>query len=297
MVRLAALCWITALLFAGPATAQFRGAVGNCFTGTGRLQLDIRECSLAIAADAHGGPSLASLYTQRGRAYLESDAPEAALMDFNAALDLNPYSAATLNQRGRAYHKGGDNLRAIADYDAALRLFPYYSEAFRNRGTAHLFGGTLDAAIADFDAALDGVNYDPASHALRGIAQYFQGRTGDAARNISRAIDMAYPYPQAAMWIYLANRDRAQLAANAQKLSEGNWPDPLIDAYLGAVSPDAALAAARGRRQRTQAYFYLGQLLVLNGDTAKARTFFDAAIELGVVDAIEYAGSILAQRQ
>lgn len=156
---------------ATPATAQFKGAVGNCFTGTGSFQLDIRECSLAIAAGTQTGVSLANLHTRRGRAFLESGAPRAAIADFNTALALNPYSAATFNQRGRAFHQSGDNMRAIADYDAALRLLPYYSEAFRNRGTARLFLGRQRAAIADFDAALGGVNYDPASHALRGIAR------------------------------------------------------------------------------------------------------------------------------
>ena len=40
----------------------------------------------------------------------------------------------------------------------------------------------------------------------------------------------------------------------------------------------------------------LGQLAAHNGDDATARTYFDAAIELGMVDAIEYAGSVLARR-
>ena len=51
------------------------------------------------------------------------------------------------------------------------------------------------------------------------------------------------------------------------------------------------------RWRRHKAYFYLGQLAAHNGDDATARTYFDAAIELGMVDAIEYAGSVLARRQ
>ncbi len=291
-----ALLGLAAFCLASPAMAQFKGAVDNCFAGTGSFRLDIRECSLAIVGGAHAESSLASLHALRGRAYLESGARDAAIADFDTALALNPYSARTFNERGRAHHKGGDNARAIADYDAALRLFPHYSAAFRNRGTAHLFQGRLSAAIADFDAAIDGVNYDPASHALRGIARYFQGRHAAAARDISTAIELAYPYPQAALWIYLANRDAATLAANARDLSDGNWPDPLIQVFLGALSPDAALAAAKGRGQQTQAHFYFGQLAALHGDTATSRAHFTAAIELQIVDAIEYAGSVLALR-
>ncbi len=274
----------------------------NCFAGTGSFQFDIRECSLAIGAGRHAGPTLASLHTLRGRAYLESGARNAAIADFDTALTLNPNSALAFNERGRAHHKSGDNTRAIADFDAALRLFPFYSAAFRNRGTAFLFQGRLAAAIADFDSAIGGVRYDPASHALRGIARYFQGRHTAATTDLATAIEAAYPYPQAALWIYLAERrgggdGKATLAANARELSDGRWPDPLIAAYLGTLSPKAALAAADGRGERTQAYFYLGQLAASHGDTAKARAYFNAAVELGVVDAIEYAGSVLALRR
>jgi len=293
----ASLCCALAIFLAAPAAAQFKGAVDNCVAGTGSFKLDIRECSMAIAAGARAGSGLATLHAARGRAYLESGAPGAAIADFNAALALNPYSARSHNERGRAHHKGGDNTRAVADYDAALRLFPFYSAAFRNRGTAYLFQGRLTAAIADFDAAIGGVQYDPASHALRGIARYFQGSYAAAAADLAAAIDMAYPYPQAALWIYLADRDKATLARNARELSDGLWPDPLIQAFLGALSPDAALAAAQDDRQRTQALFYLGQLAALRGDAATARARLNAAIELGVVDAIEYAGSVLALRR
>jgi lipoprotein NlpI len=218
MQRPTALCLAAAVLLATPAAAQFKGPADNCFAGTGSVQLDIRECSLAIATGAPGGLSRASLLSLRGRAYLESGARRAAIADFDAALALNPNSALAFNERGRAHHAGGDNRRAIADYDAALRLFPFYGAAFRNRGTAYLFEGRLTAAVADFDAALKGVNYDPASHVLRGIARYFQGRYADAARDLTAAIDMAYPYPQAALWIYLADRGEATLAANAREL-------------------------------------------------------------------------------
>ena len=51
------------------------------------------------------------------------------------------------------------------------------------------------------------------------------------------------------------------------------------------------------RWRRHKAYFYLGQRAAHNGDDATARTYFDAAIELGMVDAIEYAGSVPARRQ
>ena len=193
---------------------------------------------------------------------------------------------------------------AVADYDTALRLFPQYGAAYRNRGTARIFQGRFDDAVADFDAAAASVSHDPASRILRGIARYFQGGFAAAIPDLSAAMDLAYPYPEAVLWIYLASRraggaGRARLIEHASEMSEESWPDPLIEAYLGEKSPQAALAAAnhpreaKHRRRLTQAYFYLGQLAILQGDGAAARERFEAAIRLGVADAIEYAGAKL----
>ncbi len=292
-------------LFASPAAAQFKSQAGVCFAGTGKFELDISFCSLAIQSRRHEGPSVAALYTHRGRARLELGDLGGAVADFDTALEHNPVSALAYNERGRARHRAGDNTRAVADYDAALVLNPRYGAAYRNRGTARIHEGRLRGALADLDAAVDSVNYDPASRILRGIARYLSGDYDAAIPDLSAALIQAYPYPQAVLWIYLAGRrsgrdGKEDLAENAEAMSAGAWPDALIEAFLGERSHQAVLEAAEHprddirRRRLTQAHFYLGELANVNGDTAMAQKHFQAAFALDLFEAIERTAATLS---
>ena len=84
------------------ATAQIKDHAKVCFAGTGKFELDISFCSLAIQSKQHQGPSLATLYAHRGRAKSELGDLEDAVEDFGTALAHNPASALALNERGRA---------------------------------------------------------------------------------------------------------------------------------------------------------------------------------------------------
>ena len=289
-------------VLAAPAAAQFQDSAGNCFTGTGSFRLDIRECSIALADPALADASRASLRAMRGRAYMESGALDAAVADFDAALVLNPASAFALTERGRARHKAGDNEAALRDYDAALSLSPQYAIAMRNRGVAHLFTGRLEEAAADFDTAIAAVRYDPSSIALRGIVRYLQGDDARAAADISTTLEQSYPWPQGALWRYLAQRrsgmdGQADLRRYREAMKPGAWPIPLIKTFLGEQDTDAALAAARQApaadrsRQILEAGFYLGERARLNGDVDTARKLLEAVIAEGPKDAVERAAA------
>jgi lipoprotein NlpI len=293
-----------ALTLSSFAQAQFRNHADICITGTGKFDLDISFCSLAIKSGLHSQLNQATLFAHRGRARLELGDHHGAVQDFGAALELNPGSAMAHNERGRAYHKTGDNAQAVNAYNKAIKLFPHFGAAFRNRGTVKIFQGKLQDALADLDTAIASVNYDPASRILRGIAHYLSGNFGAAIPDLSAAMELGYPYPEAVLWIYLAERrlgrdGKAALIENAADMTGADWPRPLIKAYLGETTAQAALEAGKHenstiqRRRKTQAYFYLGQLALLNNDIVNARKKFDKTIELSFFDAIEYAGAML----
>lgn len=295
---------IAVLSVTEPVGAQFKNHADVCITGTGKFELDISFCSLALQSGEHGALSQATLFTHRGRARLELGDREGAITDFNTALDLNPGSALAYNERGRTYHKAGNNNQAIKEYSAALDLFPSYGAALRNRGTAHLFHGNLEDARTDFDTAIAAVNYDPASRILRGIAHYLRGNYEAAIPDLSAAMSLGYPYPEAVLWIYLAERKagrkgKAALISNAEDMADTAWPRPLIDVYLEKMAPEAALKSALHERQSiqtrqlTQANFYLGALAQQKGDNPVARKHFQKVLEIALVDAIEYAGAAL----
>lgn len=285
------------ILLASPTAAQIKSHATVCFAGTGKFELDISFCSLAIQSREHEGPSLATLYTHRGRARLELGDLAGATGDFDAALTHNPASALAHHERGRARHKQGDNEAAITAYDTALALNPRYASAYRNRGTARLHLGRLASSLEDFDSALKSVNYDPASRILRGIAHYLNGDSTKAIPDLSAALDQAYPYPEAVLWLYLAGQNTAALARNATAMSDGAWLDELIAHYLDERSAESVLQAAHHprdevrRRRLTQAHFYLGALARFEGADLQARRHYKAAIALEVFDAVERAAA------
>lgn len=293
-----------ALTFGSLAQAQFKNHADICISGTGKFELDISFCSLAIKSGQHSQLNQATLFAHRGRARLELGNHQGAVQDFDAALELNPSSAMVHNERGRAYHKTGKNAQAVSAYTKAIALFPRYGEAFRNRGTAKVFQGKLQDAIVDLDTAIASANYDPASRILRGIAHYLRGNFDAAIPDLSAATELGYPYPEAALWIYLSERNLGRdgttnLIANADDLSGAEWPRPLIQTYLGETTAQVALESATHaistiqRRRQTQANFYLGALVQQKGNKLAARDYFEKALEFGLVDAIEYAGAAL----
>jgi lipoprotein NlpI len=80
--------------------------------------------------------------------------PDAAIADYNQALELNPKLPGAYYNRGNAKMDKGDLDGAIADYTSALEINPKIALAACNRALAEQNGGNLDAAIADYNRAL-----------------------------------------------------------------------------------------------------------------------------------------------
>lgn len=62
------------------------------------------------------------LYVSRGRAYFNLKSYELSVQDFDKAIELNPKTAIAFIDRGRSYEKLGDRQKALADYKKALEL-------------------------------------------------------------------------------------------------------------------------------------------------------------------------------
>jgi len=66
----------------------------------------------------------------------------------------NPEHAEALNNRGIAHHARDDRQAALADFDRALEIRPRYAECLVNRATTRQIVGDLAGAVADFDRAI-----------------------------------------------------------------------------------------------------------------------------------------------
>ena len=100
-------------------------------------------------------PEDANAYYNRGTVYVDKGDFDAAIQDFDKAIDLNPEYAEAYNNRGAAHHKKDDFDAAIQDFNTSIGLNPEDAEAYYNRGIAYTRKGKVDRTIQDFNTSID----------------------------------------------------------------------------------------------------------------------------------------------
>jgi tetratricopeptide (TPR) repeat protein len=92
--------------------------------------------------------------TNRANAHSKMKDLDSALVDFDAAIKLNPKLAAAHNLRGVVLRQRGEYDQAIESYNVAISLQPQTAVFYSNRGIAHRWKRDYDRAMADLEAAL-----------------------------------------------------------------------------------------------------------------------------------------------
>src|SRR5581483_7215343 len=105
----------------------------------------ISSCDTALAAAA---PS-AELYELRGMARDHSGNHAGAVADYTSALTLEPDTPRILARRGWSYLLTDAARPALLDFDAAVRLDPWSSDAYSGRASARVRLGMYREAVAD----------------------------------------------------------------------------------------------------------------------------------------------------
>ena len=96
-----------------------------------------------------------------------------------------------MNNRGIAHRGLGNPDAAIDDYDRALELDANYRDAYNNRGIAEADKDDLEAAIEDFSTA---IRLDPGfwhAYGQRGMVFWKLGRRAEAERDYALASKLA----------------------------------------------------------------------------------------------------------
>ena len=262
----------------------------------------IDEYTKAIQSGELSDDELAVAFYDRGTAYADADQYEEAIHDFDEALRLYPRYAAALTGRGKAYRYKSQYDEAIRDFNEALRLNPRHADTWNARGQLYFDTGQYEQAISDFDEALHRDRRHDTARQSRGRAYFYLARFAEAAADLARVVEAAPRSPYDVLWLYLAlerngQDGRAALMQGAEKLNFGKWPGPLVWLYLGQTGASDVLTAAKDEDPRREnvkhceAYFYLGQLALLDGRNDEARFLFDAAIKSGATNLIEHAAA------
>jgi tetratricopeptide (TPR) repeat protein len=178
-----------------PATAESAQALTKAymlciFPNMNRMDAVIRNCSLIINSGRGEADSIADAYLSRGNMYRHKAQYDRALSDYNAALKLNPDSAATFTSRGNAWRGKKELGRALADHSEAIRLNPKYSTAYNNRGNVWRDKHEFERAIADYDQAIAFNDHYAMAYYNRANTRLDAGDKDSAVADYKRALEL-----------------------------------------------------------------------------------------------------------
>ncbi len=224
-------------------------------------QIDAGRLSLTLKSQA---------LVARGIAYDNLGQIENGRKDLEAALALDATSMGALNAAAANALARGAFEQAVEYASRALSLQPLNTNALQTRALAYYFAGRMAEARSDLDAALSDRS----------------------------ALRRGYPL----LWQALATRRAGQdLALLTQKYPReqwsSEWPRPVLDAVFGTATAESAFGAARASKTpleaQTEALYYLGEMLAVDGDAGKAREQWRKVVDLGVVEFTEYQAAKL----
>ncbi|WP_428310292.1 DUF3857 domain-containing protein [Hydrocarboniphaga sp.] len=212
--------------------------------------------------------------------------------------------AQTLKMRGTELDNLGQSDLGQADFDAALVLAPDDEET-RSAAAVNAFARgdfararALETALLDEHPGNWEVRYN------RAISHYMARDYAAARQDIEdvlrepAAVRRGYPL----LFLYLSVRAGGGDGAaalqpylmQAQDLPT-DWPRPLIERYLGNGSDSSVIDAAEAGKPQDErlceAYFYMAEQHLADGDPRQARRYFEKAIDQQVTEYTEHGAS------
>ena len=174
---------------------------------------NVWQDELSLWRDAvRTAPRMYRAQTNLGKALQLSGDPEAALLTYQRALELDPRPGDAYNniatiyhQQSKAYQREGRSelagrrlTQAISWYRQALARYPDYEQIYQNLGDAHAQAGELDEAVAMYRRAVEIDDRNGAIWSNYGQTLYRAGQLAGAEEALMRAVELgpeqAEPY-------------------------------------------------------------------------------------------------------
>lgn len=196
-------------------------------------------------------------YVDLGDEYYDHFQYEAAITEYNRAIELFPNCVLAYCQRGRAYvrlgffHKSPAEMeRAIEDFNKTIELDPEYVTAYHGRGYAYGMMGEYEQGLSDCSKAIELDPDSAKSYNARGGVYSNQGQYELAVADYNTAIELdpESPEPFLNRAGYYYRKKRYDLAiADCDKVIELDPKHPVAyagrgTAYSGKGKYDLAIA-------------------------------------------------------
>jgi len=118
----------------------------------GQFEKAIEDFNLAISQNPKN-ELLVQIYQNLGATELILQTYDAAISDYNKALELSPRNPSLYNYKGYANYKKGNFIDAINDFNNAIDLDPNNAASYYNRGMTFLKTSEKSNACMDFHKA------------------------------------------------------------------------------------------------------------------------------------------------
>lgn len=221
----------------------------------------------------------------------------------NSRLLAGVVLAKAYKDRAEAASSLGRRQEALADVTKALEIDPN-DAAFVLKAEIQLYSGLYRETLATLENVRQEANNANALIAA-GMAHFFLGNFEQAQRTFSKAAEVADPQelPYALIWLALAERKVGHgpteaIKKHSSRLATG-WPAEAVNFMLGESSADNLVAVAKqdekeSRLRLCEAYFYLGEKALLEGNSTDAKYWFGKSVD---TKAIMYREHIFAQQE
>jgi lipoprotein NlpI len=206
--------------------------------------------------------------------------------------------AQALTARGIRYDQLSRFEDARRDFELAIALEPGVTESLNAAAVNALMLKNYPRVFELTGQVLAKDAGDTEARNSRALASYFSkdfaAARGDLEELLKNRSQVRRGYP--IVWLSLASRHSGQeFTQDPKRFPEDglprDWPRPLVDWALGKASIDSVIGSAStgaGAPERLcEAYYYIGEKYLADGDRKRAREFFQKSVDQGVTEFIE----------
>ncbi|MFK7937646.1 MAG: tetratricopeptide repeat protein [Saprospiraceae bacterium] len=220
-----------------------------------------------------------NLYSNRGLAKSRMNEPEAAIVDYNHAIERNPYDNDYYANRGDAYTQLKRYDQALQSYNQAAQLNPYDAYVYNNRGNVKTQQKAYEEAVVDYNTAIN-IQQESQFYTNRAFSMLQLNRYAEAITDARYALQLE------------ANNANAYYALGLAhlRLQEFSQAVPYFDQAIQLQPNDSEFY-----RDRALAHYYLGNYDYAINDCEQSINIYSE--DYSVIHVLESAKQALRQQQ
>lgn len=235
------------------------------------------------------GPSKRGVFVHvaRGHAYLATQRPRLALLDYDVALKLRPDQTHLFVAKGEALAALGRHAEALQALDRAVVERPQDADALGSRAVVLLALGRIDEANADWLRQLELLpreRHDARACVWLRLANY-ESALEELVPAVERSAGDLYLH-----LYHLTAARRLHVPVQSGFPTVDVWPGPLISLHEGKLTANEALQRADNPERRAEALFQLG-ICAFGRDRDESCRLWGQVVEIAGPDTIEYAAA------